>query len=71
MTTLYAVENEKKYKITSVPDVSLLQMLGVFEGSVVSKKNTYGFGGPVLLVIDAREVAIGKNYAQKILVEPQ
>ncbi len=66
---LYKLENEKQCTIKTVPTLDLLKSLGVFEGAVVTKKFTYNMGGPVLILIDNREVAIGKDLAIDIEVE--
>lgn len=69
MENLHSVPHGCVYLISSVPDVPLLHSLGVYEGATVRKQNTYGLGGPTLLVVDTREVAIGKKYATQILVQ--
>ncbi len=51
-----------------VPSIPLLESLGVFEGAKIFKKSTFKQGGPVLVVIGSREVAIGKDYASLIEV---
>ncbi len=66
---LYEVEKDKNYKILNCPEVSVLNSLGVFNGSNVFKKETYKMGGPVLVLVDLREVAIGKDIAVEIEVE--
>lgn len=68
MSVLYTSADEKNYVVTSVPNNHLLQTLGVFVGSTITKKFTYSNGGPVLVTIDGREVAIGKDIAVEILV---
>lgn len=66
---LYNAEDHQNYLVKSVPNLALLNTLGVFEGSKIMKKTTYSLGGPVLLDIDGREVAIGKDLAVAIEVE--
>lgn len=65
---LYTAENEKLYVVVEVPEYDLIKTLGVFEGSTITKKITYKLGGPVLLDVDGREVAIGKDFAELIKV---
>lgn len=66
---LYTADNNHIYTVKSAPDLALLNTLGVFEGSKIMKKATYSLGGPVLIDIDGREVAIGKDLAVVIEVE--
>lgn len=66
--SLYTAPNNVEYLVKSVPDISLLHTLGIYEGSKITKKLSYGGGGPVLLVIDGREVAIGKAIGKEIIV---
>ncbi len=61
--------NNNKYLVTELPEIDLLNSLGVFEGAVINKVSTYKMGGPVLILIDSREVAIGKDTAILIKVE--
>lgn len=65
---LYTSQINKKYLINEMPDNNLIKSLGVFNGSVILKKATYKHGGPVLLDVDGREVAIGKDIAINIKV---
>ncbi len=65
---LYEAENDKEYMVVDTPDYNLIKTLGVFNGATVKKKLTYKLGGPVLLDIDGREVAIGKDFALLIKV---
>ena len=44
MSSLYKVENERKYVVTGVPSAPLLESLGVFEGATLIKKTTYSGG---------------------------
>jgi len=60
----------KVFNIVSVPNVGLLQNIGLRANTKVSVRNKYGLGGPVLLrVEDAFAVAIGKDIATQIIVE--
>lgn len=69
VTELYTSKNDELYLVTELPENPLLVSLGVFKGAKIFKKTTYGGGGPALLVINSREVAVGKDLAIKILVE--
>lgn len=67
--SLYTVPDNRDYTISSVPDVKILNSLGIFPGSTVRKKKKYGLGGPVLINLATRELALGKDIATAILVE--
>lgn len=69
MGNLYHAPNGTHCRITAIPNTPLLPSLGIFQGAIVSKKTTYQLGGPVLLDIQSREVAIGKDLALHIAVE--
>lgn len=69
MKTLYDVKSNCKCLVKSVPNAVLLEQLGVFEGAVITKKQSYKFGGPCLIEVYSREVAIGKEIAVCIEVE--
>ena len=66
---LYTVPDNRDYTVSSVPDVKILNSLGIFPGAVVRKKKRYGLGGPVLINLATRELALGKDVATAILVE--
>lgn len=67
-TSLYDAEDGKQYVVTSVPSVGILKSLGIMENTIIHKKMTYRLGGPVLLKVDSSEIAVGKEFAEKIIV---
>lgn len=69
MGSLYQAPSGELCRITAIPSTPILQSLGIFPGAVVTKKSTYHLGGPVLLDIQSRQVAIGKALARNIDVE--
>lgn len=69
MTTLYTSKNDIEYKVKSIPSVALLNSFGIFKGSRLIKKNTYKMGGPVLISVKGRGIAIGKEIAMQIELE--
>lgn len=71
MNSMYNAENNTAYIVKDTPNLAILNTLGVFEGSKIIKKNTYKLGGPVLILIDGREVAIGKDLALEIEVSKE
>ena len=66
---LSKVESNKVYKIISIPDVDMLESIGIRAGDTVIKKLTYPLGGPTIVEIDNREVAIGNKVAIRVAVE--
>ncbi len=71
MNSLYHLKDDKEYIVTKTPGVHLLDVLGIFEGSKITKKATYKNGGPVLVSVNGREIAIGRDYAMAIEVKEQ
>ena len=68
-TTLYEASHKGPYFVNLVPDIKLLENLGLRVGTKIEIQNRYAFGGPVLLrVEDAFSIAIGKDIAKHISV---
>ena len=66
---LYEANKSDTFIVAAVPDISLLENIGLRVGTQVAVRNRYGFGGPVLLnVEDAYYVALGKDIAKRIEV---
>jgi ferrous iron transport protein A len=42
--------------------------LGISQGKIIKKVSSLKFGGPIILLIDRANVAIGKSMAKKIIV---
>ena len=69
VVNLYQAKKNGSFKITSVPNIGLLQNLGLRVDTQVTVQGRYALGGPVLLrVEDAFAVAIGKDIATQIAV---
>lgn len=66
--SLYYVKEERDYIVESVPKADLLPSLGIYPKSLIRKNYKYSFGGPVVVKVGSREVAIGKDIAEHILV---
>ncbi|MCL2574047.1 MAG: ferrous iron transport protein A [Defluviitaleaceae bacterium] len=67
---LYDAKKEKVLQVTFVPSISLLENLGLRNGTKVVVQSRYGFGGPVLCRVEnAFAVAIGKDIATQIAVK--
>lgn len=71
MNCLYTLENNTSCIVKSAPPIPLLSSLGIFAGATLFKKRTFRGGGPVLVVVESREVAIGQDYAKLIEVAHQ
>jgi len=69
-TTLYKVKKGSKYTVVSVPEITLLNSIGIRAGLHIRVQSHYFFGGPVLLrVEETYTVALGKQIANQIFVE--
>jgi hypothetical protein len=67
--SLYKAQKSIPLQVASVPDVGLLQNLGLRVGTKIAVKHRYAFGGPVLLDIEnSFSVALGKDIAKQITV---
>ncbi len=64
----YQADSGCEYVVAEIPDNSLLTSLGIYVNSIVKKNYRYKFGGPVVLRVSSRDVAIGKDVAQGIMV---
>jgi len=69
MMNLYEAKKSGVFHVVSVPNVGLLQNLGLRVGTKVAVQSRYALGGPVLLrVEDSFAVAVGKDIATQIAV---
>ncbi len=67
--SLYTVPDNCNYIVSKVPDIKVLGSLGIYPGTVVYKKKRYKLGGPVLINLATREIALGKDIASAILIK--
>ena len=66
---LYEVSDKCTFQVVSVPNIALLQNLGLRAGTQATLQNRYKLGGPVLLrVEDTYSIALGKDIAEQIAV---
>ena len=66
---LYEAKKNGIFQVTSVPNIGLLENLGLRNGTRVVVQSRYALGGPVLLRVEnAFAVAIGKDIATQISV---
>jgi len=68
-TNLYEARAKCDFQLASVPNIGLLENLGLRAGTQVRVQNRYALGGPVLLRVEgAFSVAVGKDVARQIAV---
>ena len=65
---IYTAPNDTDFIVESVPDSALLACLGIYPRSIIRKSRCYKFGGPVVLHLCSRRVAVGKDLASQIIV---
>ncbi|QGG46630.1 FeoA family protein [Heliorestis convoluta] len=65
---LYDREQKSLCQIESLPQVSLLKSLGLRQGAVVSVLSKQPLGGPIVIKIGNRHIAIAKDLADQIEV---
>ena len=67
---LYEAAKNKTLQVVKIPDIGLMESLGLRPGTLLTIKNKYGFGGPVLLRIgETFTVAVGKDIAKQVVVK--
>ncbi len=68
------VENSISVKIIRFEGEAGLQtkltQYGLYPGDIARVLRTAPFDGPVLIEVDGREIALGKNIAAQVIVEP-
>ncbi|MGF7184383.1 ferrous iron transport protein A [Desulfitispora alkaliphila] len=67
--TLYTIKNKDCYIIDKLPQIGLLNSLGMREGAVVSIMSKQPLGGPVVVKLGGRCLAISKDVAEQITVK--
>jgi len=66
---LYQGKKHASFQIASMPQIPLLENMGLHIGTNITLQNRYALGGPVLLrVEEAFSLALGKDIAQQITV---
>ena len=66
---LYKANKNSDFQVVSVPEIGLLENLGVRTGTQITLRNRYALGGPVLLRVEgAYSIALGKDIAKQITV---
>ena len=68
--SLYEAPKNNVLLVASIPQIQLLESMGLRTGTQVIVQNRYSLGGPVLLRVDgAYNLALGKDIAQQIAVK--
>ena len=67
--SLYEAKSKGTFEVASIPQIRLLESMGLRIGTQITIQNRYALGGPVLLRIEgAYDLALGKDIAQQIAV---
>lgn len=67
---LYEAKIRGTFQVTSIPNIRLLENMGLRIGSQITIQYRYALGGPVLLRIeDAYSIALGKDIAKQINIQ--
>ena len=70
ISSLYTADKSIGLQVISVPNISLLENMGLRSGTKITIQNRYAFGGPVLLRVEgAYSIALGKDIATQIGVK--
>ena len=69
MVKLSDIKKSTKVKIASLPPEKMLKNLGLREGKEISNFSKELFGGPLIIEIDGRMIAVSEEIAGNILVE--
>lgn len=67
--SLYKFKSKENFVIKAIPNNHLLKSLGICTGLVTSIVSRMPLGGPVLITVGKRQVALGKEIADLIIVE--
>lgn len=67
--TLYDLQNNNKCIIKKMPLINLLYSLGLREGLSISITTRQPLGGPIVVQMGNRNIAIAKDIAKKIQVK--
>lgn len=65
---LYTAPAGRRLQVVSVPGLKILRSLGIYPGAVVVKVRRCALGGPALIRVATRQVALGQDVARAIWV---
>ncbi|KNF07848.1 FeoA family protein [Gottschalkia purinilytica] len=66
---LYNIEKSKFCVIEKTPEIGLLSSIGVREGVKLSVVTKQPLGGPIVVQIGKRNIAIAKDIAEQIKIQ--
>lgn len=66
---LYQGKKDYYYVIKEVPDFGLLNILGIREGIKIYIETKQPLGGPVVIKVGNRSIAVAKTIAKQMYVE--
>ena len=70
LMSLYEADRQGKFQVASIPNIPMLENMGLRPGTQITIQNRYALGGPVLLrVEEAYDLALGKDIARQIAVK--
>ena len=65
---LYNMPSDTVCSVRSIPESDLLKSLGVIPGATIRKLSSYRGGGPAMICLGDRHIAIGKKIAEKVII---
>ena len=66
--SLYTMKKNSRCIIESLPQVPLLDSLGLRMGSTIEVQSRQPMGGPVVVRLGNRSVAVAREYAEQMIV---
>ncbi|WP_031516007.1 FeoA family protein [Desulfofalx alkaliphila] len=66
---LYALKKAHRCVIEKTPPFAILNSLGLREGITVTVKSKQPLGGPIVVELGNRSIAVAKDVAEKIIVK--
>lgn len=67
--SLYHGKKDRRYLIQKLPSFELLNILGIREGIEVYMETKQPLGGPVVIRVGNRSIAVAKTIAKQVQVE--
>lgn len=67
--SLYTLAKAHRCVIEKLPEITMLNSLGLREGISVTVKSKQPLGGPIVIQIGNRCIAVAKDVAEKIVVK--
>ncbi|NLJ99429.1 MAG: ferrous iron transport protein A [Tissierellia bacterium] len=66
--SLCKCNRKNKYRVIGLPDLYLLKVLGIREGTLFEVQSRQPLGGPMVVKVGNRSIAIAKDVAREIIV---